>query len=310
MENALIRFDQVEKSFGSNKAIDGMSFNVKSGEILGFLGPNGSGKTTTVRLLNGVIYPDTGSIQVKGLDTLKNGTEIRKVTGVLTETASLYGNMTALENLEFFADLYGAEKKNIRSRALYLLERFDLSERQNSKVDGFSTGMKKRLGIAKALVHKPEILFLDEPTSGLDPEASRNLVQYIKKLNEEEKITIFVCTHNLAEAEHFCTRFIFLDKGRILENGTLQELDEKYTAAVRLKVDFKGNLKEDSIEGCSFERLKDGTLLIELPGRKLIPGVVRSLSLAGDLFGVQIDNSSLESLYFEVRRRFYEQTGN
>ena len=301
----LITMHDVSKCFGNIKAIDNASIDILRGEIIGFLGPNGSGKTTTVRLLNGVIFPDEGSINIKGLDSVKDGEKIRKFSGVLTETASLYENMTAEGNLKFFAEIYNVPEEKAEKRIGELLEQFKLTDRRKQKVGNLSTGLKKRLGIAKALIHDPDILYLDEPTSGLDPEASRDLIDYIKQLNGE-RLTVFVCTHNLAEAEHFCTRFVFLDKGRIIESGTLSELEEKYSGVIKLKVDYRGNIKDAVPQGIDFEdmpgELNCNSALLTIPSKKQVPSVIRTLSSKADIFCVQPANSGLEALYFEIRR--------
>lgn len=306
MGDSLISINNVSKNFGTIKAIDKINVNVSRGEILGFLGPNASGKTTTVRLLNGVIFPDEGSVIVKGLDSLKNGEEIRRISGVLTETASMYENMTAEENLKFFADIFRVPCDIAKNRISELLEQFGLADRHSQKVGNFSTGLKKRLGIAKAMLHNPEILYLDEPTSGLDPESSRDLIEYIKKLNRGN-MTVFVCTHNLAEAEHFCTRFVFLDHGRVIESGTLAELEDKYSGVIQLRIDYKGQLKNAMPEGISYKRI-DGELhcdsvLLNIPSKRQVPAVIREISDKIDIFRAEPTNSGLEALYFEVRGR-------
>lgn len=300
----LITMKNVSKTFGDIHAVNRINVEVKKGEILGFLGPNASGKTTTVRLLNGVIFPDDGKIEVMGYDSVKNGNEIRNISGVLTETAALYEHMTARENLQFFADLYDVTANDAKKRGDALLERFGLADREKQKVGNFSTGLKKRLGIAKALIHNPEVLYLDEPTSGLDPESSRDLISYIKELNSEH-LTVFVCTHNLAEAEHFCTRFVFLDQGSVIENGTLPELEEKYSGEIKLRVDYRGDLEKALPAGVAFEsipgELNYKSALLTIAARKLVPSVIRSISQKVDVFRAEQANSGLESLYFEIR---------
>lgn len=302
----LITIDHVSKSFGNVHAVDQVSVSVEKGEILGFLGPNASGKTTTVRLLNGVIFPDNGVIRVMGYDSVKDGNQIRQVSGVLTETASLYEHMSAEENLRFFAKLYGVPDDTARKRIAELLERFSLGDRQKQKVGTFSTGLKKRLGIAKALIHDPKILYLDEPTSGLDPESSRDLIRYIKELNSDQ-LTVFVCTHNLAEAEHFCTRFVFLDKGRVIEGGTLSELEAKYEGVVALRIDYQGELSSVLPAEIGVKLLPGDvscqSAQLTVPAKKQVPAVIRALAEKVDLYRVEQTNSGLESLYFEIRRQ-------
>lgn len=302
----LISMKNATKNFGNVRAVDNVCLEVGRGEILGILGPNASGKTTSVRLLNGVIFPDDGTITVMGMDSVRSGGEIRRRTGVLTETATLYENMTARENLQFFADLYGVEPHLTKKRIDDLLEQFGFTGRERQKVGRYSTGLKKRLGIARALIHHPEILYLDEPTSGLDPEASRDLVSYIRQLNRE-RLTVVVCTHNLAEAEHFCSRFVFLDRGRVIENGSLAALEEKYAGKRKLRVDYRGDLEHALPAGVEIERLpaESGTdrAVLTVMSKKRIPEVIRALSAKIDLYCAEPADSGLENIYFEVRKR-------
>src|SRR5690625_4955393 len=179
----MISASGVSKSFGDRSAVNDLSLVVRSGEIVGLIGPSGSGKTTMIRLFSGLLRADAGSTHVNGLDPLMHGELVRKQCGVLTESADFYRHMSALDNLKFFADLYGVTDA---SRPEELLETAGLGDDRNRKVGGFSTGMRKRLGFAKALLHRPRILFLDEPTNGLDPDATREVLSAIRRLNETE----------------------------------------------------------------------------------------------------------------------------
>lgn len=299
MNENIIEFKNVTKKYGNNIAIDNMDFEVNSGEILGFLGPNGSGKTTSVRLLNGVIFPDKGSIAVMGHDTVKNGDAIRKLTGVLTETAALYENFSVYENLRFFAQLYGVGTDLIDKRIDFLLEKFKIENKRNAKVGGLSTGMKKRIEIAKALIHNPKLLFLDEPTSGLDPESARDVINYIKELNSEN-VTVFVCTHNLSEAEHFCSRFIFLDRGKTLEQGTLTEIKNKYSSSLDLEITFKGTLLNNALSAYNYTVVSDNSITLKLSEESQIPMAIKELSQRLDIYKVTPLNDNLEALYFKI----------
>lgn len=306
MEQSIIEFCGVTKRYGNVLAVDGMSFTVRRGEILGFLGPNGSGKTTTVRLVNGVIDPESGEIRVFGLDSRKDGETIRARSGVLTETAALYETMTVEENLRFFAELYRVPQNAVKGRIDELLERFHLEEKRGAKAGALSTGLKKRASIAKALIHSPELLFLDEPTAGLDPEAAREIVEYVRHLNDNN-VTVFVCTHNLAEAEHFCSRFVFLERGRILESGTVEELERKYVAEIELLVETAPGAALPLPEGCVEMRRNGSGVVVRLPGKARIPSFLREVSRAADIYGARVLNSNLEALYFEIRRHGNER---
>ena len=225
--NTIIEVNGLERSFGSNLAVDGMTFHVKQGEVFGLLGPNGAGKTTTVRLLNGILPPSGGSARVFGLDPATDGQRIRQQTGVLTETPNLYERLSASENLEFFGTLTGIPKETLKPRVAEILEFFGLQERAKDKVETYSKGMKQRLALARALVHQPPLLFLDEPTSGLDPEAAQQVNELIADLSRDDGRTILLATHNLPEAQRLCDRVAIMNKGRILALGSLKELSHK-----------------------------------------------------------------------------------
>ncbi|HBG15553.1 MAG TPA: ABC transporter ATP-binding protein [Firmicutes bacterium] len=299
MEKEIIRLEKINKTFTGTKIINNLSFSVQRGEILGFLGPNGSGKTTTIRLINGVIYPDSGQISVAGFDPVTAGNEVRKRCGVLTESAGLYENMTALDNLLFFAELY--EVKSPLSRAKELLADFGLSDATKKKVGIFSSGMKKRLGIAKALLHNPEILFLDEPTNGLDPEGARDLINYIKELNRKYQVTVLLATHLLKQVQDLCHRFIFIHQGRLLETGILTELEEKYLRSISLKVETGLEASGEEFAGYRIENRAPGYLHFQLEKKDDIPLLLKEILLVAPVYSVEMSGRDLEALYFKIR---------
>ena len=222
----------------ASTALDGISFSVEEGEVFGVLGPNGSGKTTLVRLLNGVLAPTSGRAYLFGRDVTVDGTYIRERTGVLTETPSLYERLTARKNLTFFSRFYGIPDAEIPHRVERVLSLLDLADRSDDAVGGFSKGMKQRLAIARALIHDPQVIFLDEPTSGLDPEASRQVDGIIRGLAADKGKTIFLCTHNLNEAQNLCSRVAMINRGRVLAQGSIQDLTERLWKAVPLEMEF------------------------------------------------------------------------
>lgn len=299
MEKELILFKNVTKSFAETPVINNLSFSVRKGEILGILGPNGSGKTTTIRLINGVIYPETGRITLDGYDPITQGDEVRQRCGVLTESAGLYEHMTALDNLLFFAELY--EVDSPRRRAIELLTDFGLADVANKKVRIFSTGMKKRLGIAKALLHHPEMLFLDEPTTGLDPEGTRDLINYIKDLNQKYQVTILLATHLLKQVQDLCHRFLFIHQGRLLETGTFAELEEKYLRTISLQVETDLPVGSDEFAGYRIEGREPGLLRFQLSGKAEIPILLKEILQTAAVYTVEISGRDLETLYFKVR---------
>lgn len=237
MPDPVIQISSLSRRFGETNAVDRLTLDVQAGEIFGFLGHNGAGKTTTVRLLNGVLEPTSGNAKVLGLDPLSEGPAVRAQTGVLTETPSLDERLTARDNLSFYADLYSVPRSDVPDRVNSLLTEFELAERAEEKVGSYSKGMKQRLALARALLHKPEVLFLDEPTAALDPVAARHVHRLVENLARREGCTVFLCTHNLVEAQKLCDRVAVMEHGRLVALGTPSELTRQYVK--RLDVDLE-----------------------------------------------------------------------
>ena len=224
---AIIRTDNLSKYYGKRseiKAADELDLEVYEGETFGLLGPNGAGKTTTVRLLNCIIKPTSGSAVVKGYDILKNETEVKRVTGLLAESPGLYEKLSASEFLEFIGALYDVPDDILARRIDDLLKLFDLYERRDYLLEGYSRGMKQKILIASALIHDPPILFFDEPTSMLDPRAALMVKDLIKKLADTAGKTIFICSHILPIVEELCDRIGIINQGRLVAIGTVDEI--------------------------------------------------------------------------------------
>ena len=224
MSEYAIETNALSKSFGSLKAVDELTFAVREGEIFGFLGPNGSGKTTTIRLLLGLLAESSGSAKVLGYDVASQSHLIRQVSGALMEHSGLYERLSANDNLDFYGRAWHmpAEERNKRIREL--LTSHALFDRRDETVAQWSRGMKQRLAIARAMLHRPRVLFLDEPTTGLDPVAAVELREYLLAL-AAEGVTLFLNTHNLNEAEKICDRVAVLRQGQIIAMGTPAELE-------------------------------------------------------------------------------------
>ncbi|KAA9013563.1 heme ABC exporter ATP-binding protein CcmA [Niallia endozanthoxylica] len=296
--NHFINVEGLYKSFGQQTVLENINFKVKKGEIVGLLGPNGAGKTTFIRILNGVIKPEKGSISVNGMDPATEGDEIRKISGIVTESAGLYHQMSGKENLELFAELYGVTDQN---RVAELLNLFDLNEHQDKPAGKYSTGMKKRLALAKALLHKPDILFLDEPTNGLDPDGIQMVLSYLKKYNQETGTTIIICSHVLHQLETICDSFAFIEKGTIAEQGTLIQLENKYVQNVTVKVNTTFKPQEKQYSGFPCRVLGESMVAFDLPSKNDIPQLLHSLLKNNPVYSVTIMNNDLQSIYFKVR---------
>jgi len=226
VKNIAVEVRDLAKSFHGLWAVKGISFSVHRGEIFGFLGPNGAGKTTTLRIITGLSRPTTGEAYVFGHSVRKEEIWVKEHIGVVPEISNLYPELSAFDNLIFLGQLYGLSKKERSERAQQLLKDFDLEQKRNTLFAKLSKGMKRRLTIGAAFMHKPEIIFLDEPTTGLDVASSRHLRLLINKLHQSG-VTIFMTTHNIAEAEQLCQRIAIIVKGKIIALDTTQALKQK-----------------------------------------------------------------------------------
>jgi ABC-2 type transport system ATP-binding protein len=223
----MIHVRNLVKTFGSFTAVNDVSFDVAEGEIFAFLGPNGAGKTTTIKMLTTLLTPTSGSIELDGLDPQKKQNEARKRFGIVFQDPSLDGDLSAAENMEIHGILYHVPRKLRRQRSEELLKLFELWERRGEQVKKFSGGMKRRLEIARGFLHTPKILFLDEPTLGLDPQSRNQLWTHVKKVNETERVTVFLTTHYMDEADRVAHRIAVIDHGKLVAQGTPQAIKEQ-----------------------------------------------------------------------------------
>ena len=218
-----IEAEELSRTFNGRTVIDKLGFTVQEGEIFGFLGPNGAGKTTTIRMLTGQIHPTNGRASVSGFDIVRQRQQLKHCIGVVFEEQNLYERFSGRENLAFSANLYGVDSKRVEE----VLEQVSLRERANDRVQKYSNGMRQRLVIARALLHKPRVLFLDEPTRGLDPIVAREIRLMITSL-VDQGMTVFLTTHYMEEAEHLCRQVAFIDQGRIVGLDTPDRLKASY----------------------------------------------------------------------------------
>lgn len=223
----IISVQNLTKTFGKITAVNDISFTVGEGEIFGFLGPNGAGKSTSIKMLTTLLQPSGGRLELAGHDVVKEQDAARKIFGIVFQDPSLDGDLTAYENMQLHAVLYGLDKKTSASRIQELMKLVELWDRKDSLVKTFSGGMKRRLEIARGLLHHPKILFLDEPTLGLDAQTRNLLWNYIRRLNEQEGMTIFFTTHYLGEAEAVADRIAIIDHGKLITIGTADELKQQ-----------------------------------------------------------------------------------
>jgi ABC-2 type transport system ATP-binding protein len=309
MAAPVIQTRNLTRVFGENTAVDQLTLEVYPGEVFGFLGHNGAGKTTTVRLLNGVLNPSGGDVRVLGLSPQTDGPALRARTGVLTETPSLDERLTARDNLEIYADLYNVPEKEVARRVEEVLVLFDLEGRGDEKVGGYSRGMKQRLALARSLLHNPEMLFFDEPTSGLDPVSSRTVNQLILRLSREEGRTLFLCTHNLAEAQQVCDRVGVMEHGKLVALGTPGELVAQLGDSQRVEIVVAEQCLTAALEilaGAEVHHGRPGerNLLVSGLPYAQVPAMVARLSAAQvQIYRVAPQDATLEDVYFSLHQQ-------
>ena len=230
-KESIVSVQNLTKAFGDFIAVDNITFDIKKGEIFGLLGPNGAGKSTTIRMLSTLTRPTSGTATIGGFDVLKQDNEVRKLIGIVSEKMIMYNRLTARENLWFFGNLFGMPKEELNSRINELLELVKLTKWANAQVGTFSTGMKQKMNIIRALLNMPKVLFLDEPTLGLDPQSTVEIREFIRKLNREHNTTILITTHMMGEADLLCDRIGIIDHGKIVALDTSTNLKNTIAGA-------------------------------------------------------------------------------
>jgi ABC-2 type transport system ATP-binding protein len=305
---AVVEARNLQKAYGKNQAAAGVSFAIQKGEIFGLLGPNGAGKTTTIRMLSGLTVPDGGEAVVDGFDVIRDPVGAKKRLGVVPESSNLYMELSATENLVYMAQLYGMPKAEWKQRAEDLLRQFGLYERRNGRFQGFSRGMKRRLTIAAALVHRPGIVFLDEPTTGLDIMSARGLRKLIRKL-KESGVTVLLTTHLISEAEELCDRIAIIVKGKILFTDTVAGITQrvKETEILELSIEPLTASVIDQLKGIDgIENADKVDSHLRLYGNAVLK---RLPAIANVLAENRVDILSIRSLNPTLEDAFVKLTG-
>ena len=303
-----IQTHELSRTFGRRAAIVSLDLEVEAGEIYGFLGPNGAGKTTTIRMLTGSLSPSGGTAVVAGHDIQTAPGAVRVSIGLLPESTGYYGWMTPVEYLGFFAQLYGVPRTDT-TRIPTLLEWVGLSERRTSRIATLSRGMRARLGVARALINRPRVVFLDEPTLGLDPLGQRDVLELIRRENRDAGTTVFLSSHALDQVGQLCTRVGILDEGRLVAQGTASELSERLAlpAALRLTVTDPARARHVVAHlGCDAQGSRaDPSHLVVVPRDQALPAeiLVRALDRAGVIVrDITVEAPNLEDVFLALVR--------
>jgi ABC-2 type transport system ATP-binding protein len=300
---SIIAANNLTKQFKTVTAVDGVSFAVEEGEVFGFLGPNGAGKTTTISILCTLLAPTSGSASIAGFDCVAQPDQVRSSIGLIFQDTTLDTGLTAYENLKFHAYLYNLDRKLAEKRIDEMLEVVELTARKRDLIKNFSGGMKRRLEIARGLLHYPRVLFLDEPTLGLDPQTRNTIWEFINTLRQREKITVFMTTHYMEEAEN-CGRIAIIDNGNIIAQGTPAKLKELVRGdIIRISTeDDRKAIAEIRSNFAIVAREENGGLFLETErGEEFIPKLIHSLSMRTR--SVSLEKPTLNDVFLKLTGR-------
>lgn len=297
----MIEIKSLTKRFGKILALDNLNLDIDQGELLGIIGPNGAGKTTAIRIISCILKPDNGEVLVDGHSIHKDQIKIKSMIGYLPEEPNLYERFKAYDLLKYFGELYGVPKENLENRIYELLELVGMSERAQHRINTFSKGLRQRIGIARALIHDPDILIFDEPTMGLDPATSNSIRNFINTLRGKK--TIILCTHYMDEADALCDRVAILNHGRIVDMGTPDYLKSKIHGETLLKIKVKhiedANLSEirqfKSVENVN---VSGGDILVSLNSNHEICDIVNVVK--EDVISLNTKEPSLEDVFIQT----------
>jgi ABC-2 type transport system ATP-binding protein len=291
------------KTFGTLNAVDHLSLTVLQGEIFGLLGPNGSGKTTTINMISGLSVPTSGTVQVMGYDLHHHTRQVRRILGAVPQETALYEELSAWANMDFHADLFNVPRREKASRIQHMLELVQLQDRKNSRVSTFSGGMKRRLALARALLHDPQMIYLDEPTLGVDVQSRRAIWDYILSLRDQGK-TILITTNYLEEAQALCDRLAIIDHGKLLVVDTPAHLKQTYGGSiVEIETARPSQLTDElqALEGVKAVEQQDSHLKITTEaGQNVVPRIINLLSQESDITAISVREPQLDEVFLSL----------
>jgi ABC-2 type transport system ATP-binding protein len=308
---SVIKVENLSKRFGDLTAVNNISLEVAEGTIFGFLGPNGAGKTTTINILCTLLAPTSGKVSIAGYDCLKEPSEVRKAIGIVFQDTTLDKDLTAYENLMFHAYLYNVKKSEIKKRIDDALHFVGLYERKNDLVKIFSGGMKRRLEVARGMIHRPRVLFLDEPTLGLDPQSRANLWEFIVELPEKHNVTIFMTTHYMEEAE-VCDDIAIIDNGQIIASGTPEELKKTLGGDIiyiRTSDNARARVEIEKLFNIQVSEENNELFLTTLKGDACIPELIKAIG--EKVLSVRLQRPTLNDVFLKMTgKQIREQNGS
>ena len=298
---------KLSKTFKEKKAVDEIDLYLNAGESVGLLGPNGAGKSTTISMISSLLKPTSGDVTLDGKSIVKNPSEIRNVLGVVPQEIALYEELSAYENLRFFGKIYHVAKDLLETRIQEVLDMVGLKERQKELVKTFSGGMKRRVNIAAALLHKPKILILDEPTVGIDPQSRNHILETVRKLNEELGTTILYTSHYMEEVEQLCNRVYIMDHGRVVASGSKTELLSILSTedTIQIQLSKKSDSLVTTIKGMEHvrrvEETGQGIRIISKKGSNILANLVHAAEKEGvQIIHFQMEVPSLEDVFLHL----------
>lgn len=302
----MLKVENLYKNFGNIRAVDGISFEVKRGEVFGLLGPNGAGKSTTISIISTLLPPTKGEVFFEGESIFKNPGNLRQRLGIVPQDIALYPTLTGYENLRFWGNLYGLKGPELKERIYEVADIIGLNERLKDKVEKYSGGMKRRLNIGAALLHKPALLIMDEPTVGIDPQSRSHILETVLKLNARG-MTIIYTTHYMEEAEELCSRICIMDEGKIIASGTKQELVESVKERTRINIradkvsDNMAKLLKEIPGVCDVTVKDDGFTLLGENGDILLAEIISKFSEENSkIQSLDIQKPDLETVFLHL----------
>ena len=306
----LLEIINLSKAFKQNKVVNGINLHLEKGETVGLLGPNGAGKSTSISLISSLIQPDGGDVRLNNESIIKSPQNLRKILGVVPQEIALYMDLSARENLIFFGKMHKIPNSKLQTRVEEVLDIIGLTDRQKDLVKTFSGGMKRRLNIGVALLHEPEIIIMDEPTVGIDPQSRNYILETVKRLNKEQKMTVLYTSHYMEEVEFLCNRIYIMDHGEIIASGTKEEIKNILSAetAINIKVELVKNefiealRKESNVRHLSVHQ---STISVIVPRQvNMLKDIFRHAESNGTtVLSVQIETPSLEDVFLHLTGR-------